>query len=212
MTYICRPNSNLLFFKMKSKTQWDDKTEQSLREAVETMRRGGIILYPTDTVWGIGCDATNKEAVEKIYKLKRRSDSKSMLILTDSEAKLPGLVSELPEIAYDLIDVSVRPLTVIYSGARNIAPNLIAEDGSVGIRISREAWSKELCKRMNVPVVSTSANISGEPTPHFFDQISDAIKKGVDYIADYRRDDRTPANPSEIIKLGPKGEVTIIRK
>lgn len=197
---------------MKKNRMWDEAAEVALKKAVEVMRQGGIILYPTDTVWGIGCDATNAEAVAKIYALKQRADSKSMLVLTDHKAKLPGLVRELPEVAYDLIEVSVRPLTIIYDGARNVAENLIAPDGSLGIRICREPWTAELCKRMRVPVVSTSANVSGEPTAHFFDEIADTIKAGVDYIVDYRQHDRTPAQPSEIIKLGAGGEITIIRK
>lgn len=196
---------------MKKQHIWDEHAEAALREAVKVMRAGGIILYPTDTVWGIGCDATNADAVQKIYELKQRSDSKSMLVLVGSEGMLEGIVESCPPVAYQLIEAAVRPLTLILDDARHVAPNLIAADGSLGIRVSREAWSAELCRRMHVPVVSTSANISGEPTPHFFDEISDTVKQRVDYIVDYRQNDRTPAEPSEILKLGRDGEIRIIR-
>lgn len=185
---------------------------EDIRKAVEVMQRGGIILYPTDTIWGIGCDATNESAVQKIYALKKRSDSKSMLVLVDSDVKLQGLVSEVPEIAYDLIDLAIRPITIIYSGARNVAPSLITDEGTLGIRVTKEEFSQELCKRMRVPVVSTSANISGEPSAAFFSQISPEILAGVDYVVEYRRDDNSPSEPSQIISLGSGGEVKVIRE
>lgn len=185
--------------------------KEDIREAIRVMREGGIILYPTDTVWGIGCDATNEEAVRKIYNLKKRSDSKSMLVLTDHIAKVERVVEEIPEVAYELIDVADKPLTIIYSGAKNLAKNLIASDGSVGIRITKENFSKALCESFRKPIVSTSANISGEPTAHNFCEISEEIKKGVDYIVKFRQDDSSKAMPSSIIKLEAGGVVTVIR-
>lgn len=175
------------------------------------MAAGGLILYPTDTIWGIGCDATNEEAVRKVYALKRRSDHKAMLLLMDSSAKLNYYVQEVPDVAWDLIELADSPLTVIYSGARNVAPNLLAEDGSVGIRITQEEFSHKLCERFRKPLVSTSANVSGEPSPANFSEISATIKAGVDYIVRYRQDDLSKAAPSHIIKLGAGGLVKIIR-
>ncbi|GAD05366.1 Sua5 YciO YrdC YwlC family protein [Porphyromonas crevioricanis JCM 15906] len=186
--------------------------KDDLQTAVRTLREGGVILYPTDTVWGIGCDATNSAAVQKVYKLKQRSDSKAVLVLIDHEAKLSGLMREVPELAYNMIDLAVRPLTIIYPAARNIAPELLAEDGSLGIRISKENFSHELCRMLGRPVVSTSANISGEPSPACFAEISQKIKEGVDYIVRYRQDDRSKALPSQIIKLEVDGQVKVIRE
>lgn len=185
---------------------------EDIKEAVRVMRAGGIILYPTDTIWGLGCDATNEEAVKKIYALKQRPDSKSMLVLTDNEAKLERIVDEVPEVAYNLIEVAEKPLTIIYSGAKNLAPNLIAQDGSVGIRITKEAFSKALCEAFRMPIVSTSANISGQPSAQNFSEISEEIKQGVDYIVKYRQNDLSKAKPSSIIKLEKGGVVTIIRE
>ena len=175
------------------------------------MAAGGLILYPTDTIWGIGCDATNEEAVRKVYALKRRSDHKAMLLLMDSSAKLDYYVQEVPDVAWDLIELADSPLTVIYSGARNVAPNLLAEDGSVGIRITQEEFSHKLCERFRKPLVSTSANVSGAPSPANFSEISETIKSGVDYIVRYRQEDLSKAAPSHIIKLGAGGLVKIIR-
>lgn len=184
---------------------------EDIKKACEVMKAGGLILYPTDTIWGIGCDATNKEAVQKVYELKKRSDSKAMLVLVDQPACLEAYVSDIPTIAWDLIAVADKPLTIIYSGAKNLAANLIAEDGSVGIRVTQEAFSKQLCERFRKAVVSTSANVSGEPSPANFAEISDTIKNGVDYIVNYRQDDKRKAQPSNIIKLGAGGTVQIIR-
>ena len=175
------------------------------------MAAGGLILYPTDTIWGIGCDATNEEAVRRVYELKRRSDHKAMLILMDSSAKLNYYVQEVPDVAWDLIELADSPLTVIYNGARNVAPNLLAADGSVGIRITQEEFSHKLCERFRKPLVSTSANVSGDPSPANFSEISETIKAGVDYIVRYRQDDLSKAAPSHIIKLGAGGLVKIIR-
>ena len=175
------------------------------------MQAGGIILYPTDTIWGIGCDATNEEAVRRVYELKRRIDNKAVLVLTDSTAKLNMYVSEVSDIAWDLIEVTDTPLTIIYSQAKNLASNLLGEDGSIGIRVTNEEFSRKLCERFRKPIVSTSANISGEPSPANFQEISEEIKKGVDYIVNYRQEDMSKAKPSHIIKLGNGGVFQIIR-
>lgn len=185
--------------------------EADLKEAVRVMKEGGIILYPTDTVWGIGCDAKNAEAVRKIYELKRREDSKSMLALVSSEGMLQRTVEEVPDIAWQLIDAAVEPISIIYDGARGVAPNLIAEDGSLGIRITGEKFSNALCERMRGPIVSTSANISGHPTPHNFSAISKEILEGVDYVCRYRRDDNRPKVASSIIKVTKGNIVKVIR-
>lgn len=186
---------------------------QDLQQALSVLRAGGIILYPTDTVWGIGCDATNAEAVARIYALKQRSDSKSMLVLLDSPGKLHGYVAEIPPTADMLLEASEggRPMTIIYPAARNLAANLVAEDGSVGIRITREAFSGALCRQLRHPIVSTSANISGQPTAHFYHEISEQIIQGVDYVCRYRQDDETPAQPSSIIKIEEDHSFKIIR-
>lgn len=186
--------------------------QEDIKKALEVLKSGGIILYPTDTIWGIGCDATNAEAVKRIYELKKREDSKSMLVLMENPALLDRYVSEVPEVAWDLVEVSTTPLTVIYPQAKNLASNLIAADGSIGIRFTKEAFTSQLLQRFRRPLVSTSANISGEKSPSFFDEISEEIKNAVDYIVEYRQGDRTPSKPSSIIKLGPGGQIEIIRK
>ncbi len=185
--------------------------EEDIKKAVEVLRNGGIILYPTDTVWGIGCDATNADAVSKIYRLKQREDAKSMLVLVDSDGMLQRTVSDVPDIAWELIDAAVNPLTIIYDHPNGVASNLTAPDGSLGVRISSERYSSELCRRLRRPIVSTSANISGEKTPKTFREIADAVKEGVDYVAEYRRDDTTPHAPSNIIKLSEGGLFKVIR-
>ena len=183
-----------------------------LKKAVEVLKSGGIILYPTDTIWGIGCDATNTEAVKRIYDIKKREDSKSILILMENPALLNRYVDEVPEVAWDLVELSTTPLTVIYPGAKNLAANLVAEDGSIGIRFTKEEFTRQLLQRFRRPIVSTSANISGEKSPAFFDEISEEIKESVDYIVEYRQDDRMPSQPSSVIKLGPGGQIDILRK
>lgn len=184
---------------------------EDIKKACEVMAAGGIILYPTDTIWGIGCDATNEKAVQRVYELKRRADNKAMLVLMDSEANLDRYVSDVPDIAWDLISVSDKPLTIIYSSAKNLATNLLGADGSVGIRITNEEFSKKLCERFRKPLVSTSANVSGEPSPANFSEVSEVIKEGVDYTVSYRQDDMSKAAPSGIIKLGAGGLVQVIR-
>lgn len=185
--------------------------KQDLDAAIRTLRSGGIILYPTDTVWGIGCDATNAEAVAKIYALKRRADAKSMLVLVDSVPALERIVPQIPDVAYDLVDLATRPLTIIYDKAVGVADNLLAPDGSLGVRVTSEDFSEALCRIFRRPIVSTSANISGEPTPLTFSAISADIVEGVDYVVSYRRDDKRQAPPSQIIKLGMGGEIKVIR-
>lgn len=186
--------------------------QEDIKKACEVMLEGGIILYPTDTIWGIGCDATNEEAVKRVYELKQRDDSKSMLVLLDNPAKLQTYVQEVPDIAWDLIELTDKPLTIIYDGAKNLASNLIAEDGSIGIRITSESFSSELCRQFRKPIVSTSANISGEAAPDKFTHISDKIKEGVDFIVAYRQKESTPAKASGIVKLGKDGTIHVIRK
>lgn len=183
-----------------------------IKKAAEVLKNGGVILYPTDTIWGIGCDATNPEAVARIYQIKKREDSKSMLVLMENPALLERYVNDVPEIAWDLVEISTTPLTVIYPGAKNLAANLIADDGSIGIRFTKEEFTVKLLQRFRRPIVSTSANVSGEKSPAFFDEISEEIKNQVDYIVEYRQNDINPAQPSSVIKLWPGGRIDIIRK
>lgn len=186
--------------------------EEDIRQAVETMKKGGVILYPTDTVWGIGCDATNEKAVAKVYEIKRRADSKAMICLTDSDVRLQRYVRNAPEVAWNILELATKPTTVIFDEVHNLAPNLKAEDGSVAIRITREPFSKELCYRFQKPIVSTSANISGEPTAQNYRDISEEIINAVDYVCFSRRQEKEPHTPSSIIKIRKNGEMEIIRK
>ena len=176
------------------------------------MREGGVILYPTDTIWGIGCDATNEDAVRRVYEIKQRQDSKAMLVLVDSSVKVDFYVRDVPEVAWDLIDLADKPLTIIYSGARNLAANLLAEDGSVGIRVTNEDFSKRLCQQFRKAIVSTSANISGQPSPKNFSEISEEVKSAVDYIVGYRQEEISNPKPSSSIKLDRGGVIKIIRE
>lgn len=186
--------------------------QQEVRKALEVLRKGGIILYPTDTIWGLGCDATNEEAVRKIYEIKNRDVSKSMLVLVDSVSRVDSYVDEMPSIAWDLVEVSASPLTVIYPQGRNLATNLLAEDGSIGIRVTQEEFSQALCAALRHPIVSTSANFSGQPAPDCYAAIDEALLQKVDYIVNYRRDDVEKKQPSSIIKLEKNGTFVIIRK
>lgn len=190
--------------------------EQDIKNAVETMRRGGVILYPTDTVWGIGCDATNVEAVRRVYEIKQRDDSKALICLVDSDARMQRYFRNVPDVAWQLVDSlkegDGRPTTLILDGAINLAQNLIADDGSVGIRITNEPFSKELCYRFQKAIVSTSANISGEPAAQNYCDIDQRILNAVDYVCWSRRQEHKPHTPSSIIKLKANGEVTVIRK
>lgn len=185
---------------------------EDIKKACQVMGEGGVILYPTDTVWGIGCDATNEEAVRRVYEIKQRADSKAMLVLVDSPVKVDFYVDEVPAVAWDLIELADKPLTIIYSGARNLAPNLLAEDGSVGIRVTNEEFSQRLCRQFRKAVVSTSANVSGQPGAANFSEISEEIKSAVDYIVGYRQNDMSRPKPSSIIKLGKGGVIKIIRE
>lgn len=187
-----------------------DKSED-IRNAVAVMKKGGVILYPTDTVWGIGCDATNASAVARIYEIKKREESKAMICLVDNENRIQRYVRDVPEVAWDVMNLSIRPTTVILDGADGLASNLVAEDGSIAMRITKEEFSKELCYRMQKPIVSTSANISGEPTAQNYRDISQEIIDSVDYVCWTRRNEHQPHQPSSIIRLRKNGEVTIIR-
>lgn len=185
--------------------------DEDIKLACEILRKGGVILYPTDTVWGIGCDATQSNAVKKVFEVKRRADNKALIVMLGDEQQLERYVDDVPEIAYDLIDAAVKPLTIVYDRGCNLAPELLGEDGSVGIRITKENFSSRLCRAFRKPIVSTSANISGEPTPAIFKEISEDIKNSVDYIVETRRDDINPNSPSSVIKLGAGGTIKIIR-
>ena len=186
--------------------------DKDVNAAVEVMRRGGVILYPTDTVWGIGCDATNAEAVAKVYAIKHREDSKAMICLVDSEARLQRYVRNVPNVAWDVIEMATKPVTVILDGAANLAPNLLAEDGSVAMRVTREPFSNQLCYRFQKAIVSTSANISGMPPASNYSDIDPELLQAVDYVCTSRRQEKKPHTPSSIIRLRPNGEVEIIRK
>jgi len=186
--------------------------QEEIKKALEVLRSGGVILYPTDTVWGIGCDATNESAVSRIFEIKKRMDAKAMLVLIDSPGKLQVYVDEVPDIAWDLIEMSDKPLTIIYPEAKNLAANLISEDKSVGIRVTKEEFSNKLCAQFRKPIVSTSANVSGEPTPTNFSQISNEIKSAVDYVVNFRQGETTKPKPSSILKLGKGNLFQMIRE
>lgn len=186
--------------------------EEDLNKAYETLKKGGIILYPTDTIWGIGCDATNEKAVEGIFEIKKRADHKSMLVLLNNINFIHSYIHEVPEIALDIVEIAEKPTTIIYPGAKNLAKNLIAEDGSIGIRITKEKFTNKLLDKFRKPIVSTSANISDEKSPINFKDISDHIKNSVDYIVKYKQDDTFKSKPSAIIKIGLSNEIEIIRE
>ena len=185
---------------------------EDIQQAVQTMRSGGIILYPTDTVWGIGCDARNAEAVKRVFALKRRDDSKALICLVDSANRMQQYSRSIPDVAWDLIDYAQNPLTLIVDGALNLAPNLVAQDGSIAIRVTRERISHDLCYRFQKAVVSTSANLSGQPAPRNFMEISPEIIQGVDYVMKARQNDVTKGKPSQIVKISKDGQITFIRK
>lgn len=185
---------------------------EDINKALEVLKSGGIILYPTDTVWGLGCDAANKNAVEKIFKIKKRNEQKSMLILLNNISSIYSYVEIVPEIAFDIIELSDKPVTVIFPGAKNLAQNLIAEDGSIGIRITHERFTEQLLKKFRKPIVSTSANVANTETPLNFSEISNEIKEKVDYIVEYKQEETILGNPSSIIKIGLSNEVQVIRE
>lgn len=186
--------------------------KEEINKTLEILKGGGVILYPTDTVWGLGCDATNAEAVAKVNEIKGRAADKSLIVLLDTDNKLQSYVNDIPEVAYDLIEYAEKPLTVVFSNAKNLASNVINADGSVGIRIAKHDFCQQLIQRFRKPIVSTSANISGQPTPKFFDEISEEVKAAVDYIVDLEQENHTPKQPSTIVKLGPGGQFEFIRK
>lgn len=185
---------------------------EEVAKALKVIQDGGIILYPTDTIWGIGCDATNTEAIKKIYQLKQRDESKSMIILLDNDNKLASYVRDIPEMAYDLIEFAENPLTLILSGARNVSPALINADGSIGIRIVKHPFCEQLIQRLRKPLVSSSANISGKPSPKYFSEIDDEIISGVDYVVDLEQHDKQAKKASTIMKLGADGRFNFIRR
>ena len=185
---------------------------KDIREALITLRNGGIILYPTDTVWGLGCDATNSFAVDKIFKIKARSLNKSLLILVDGEQMLERYVKEIPEIVFELTRVSDSPLTIIYPEGKNLAKGVCSEDGSIGIRICNDDFCSELINRFRRPIVSTSANFSGKPAPENFSQIDKSVIDAVDFVVKYRQDDLRKSSSSPVIQVKSNGTIRIIRK
>ncbi len=186
--------------------------KQDIEQAIKVLNNGGTILYPSDTIWGIGCLATDPIAVQKVYDIKKRSDTKSMLILLDNANSLPSYIDEVPEIAWDLVDAADNALTIIYPNGKNLAKNLLPEDKSIGIRIPDDDFCRQLIQKLRRPIVSTSANLSGQTSPSFYDEIDQEIINSVDYVVKWRQDDHTPAAASSIIKLGLGGEISIIRK
>jgi L-threonylcarbamoyladenylate synthase len=186
--------------------------DEDIKDSLISLRKGGIILYPTDTIWGLGCDATNPAAVEKIFKIKSRSENKSLLILVNGEQMLERYVKDIPEIAYELTGVSDGPLTIIYPAGRNLAPGVCSEDGSVGIRICRDEFCSGLISRFRKPVVTTSANFSGKPSPENFSDIEKSVIDSVDYVVRYRQNDRQINSASPVIKVELNGTIKIIRE
>ncbi|HPF96689.1 MAG: threonylcarbamoyl-AMP synthase [Mangrovimonas sp.] len=184
--------------------------QQEIKNCLEVLLNGGLILYPTDTVWGIGCDATNSEAIKKVYQLKQREDNKALICLAADDRMLKKYVKEVPQVALDIIEIANKPTTIIYDEAQNLAPNLISSDGSIAFRIPDDDFCYWLMRKFNKPIVSTSANISSAPTPQSFKEISPAILKGVDYVVNLHRD-KICKNPSSIIKLSNNGTVKVIR-
>lgn len=186
--------------------------QDDLLQALDTLRSGGLILYPTDTIWGIGCDATNAKAVERVFALKGRDHSKSMIVLLGNDNQLQSYVQEVPEIAYELIEATDKPLTIIYSSAKNLADNVLAEDGSVGIRVVSHPFCERLLQRFRKPIVSTSANSSGVASARNFNEISENIIMGVDYIVKFGQNDTVLGEPSTVMKIDPSGKFKFIRK
>lgn len=186
--------------------------DSDIKQALETLRAGGLILYPTDTVWGIGCDATNPEAIDRVYQLKGRTTEKSLIVLLADDYQLEGYVQEIPEVAYSLIEYTEKPLTIVYDKAKNLPDNLVASDGSIAIRVVKHDFCERLIQRFRRPIVSTSANISGNPSPQTFDDIDQVIKDGVDYIVEFGRNDLSRRQPSTIMKIGSGGKFSFLRQ
>ena len=185
--------------------------ESEIKITADIISAGGIVLYPTDTIWGIGCDATNPESIQKIHHIKQRTDSKSMLVLVNSISMLEDYLETVPSLALDIIEEAEKPSTIIYPGARNLAANLLAPDGSVGIRLTSDPFCRKLIENTGLPIVSTSANISGDPSPDTFLEISTFIREQVDYVVKWRQDDTVPSTPSAILKLEMDGTITTLR-
>ncbi len=188
------------------------ETENDIKNGIKVIRDGGIIVYPTDTIWGLGCDATNGAAVEKVFTVKNREETKSLIILVDSISMLERYVAEVPDIAYQLIEVTDSPLTIIYPRGRNLAPGVCATDGSVGIRICGEHFCASLIRGFRRPVVSTSANFSGAPSPATFSEIDPRLTGMADYVAEYRRDDERKGRASSLIRINADGTIVVLRK
>lgn len=190
----------------------DSTITDDISAAVRCMRQGGVILYPTDTVWGLGCDSADSAAVHRIFEIKHRAEAKALISLVDSVAMLERFVSDIPDVALELAELSTSPVTIVYDRPVGLAPELLAPDGSAALRLTRERYSAALCRALRRPVVSTSANVSGHPTPAFFAEIDRHIIDAVDYVALYRRDDRQPARSSSVIKIGNDASMKIIRR
>jgi L-threonylcarbamoyladenylate synthase len=186
--------------------------EDDIKESLNILRKGGIILYPTDTIWGLGCDPANESAVNSIFKLKSREENKSLIILADGISMIERYVKDVPEIVYELIEVSDTPLTIIYPDGRNLAPGVCTDDGSIGIRICKDEFCSELISRFRKPIISTSANFSGKPSPGNFNEIEKILIAKVDYVVKYRQDDRGKNSASPVIKINKDGSIKIIRK
>ncbi len=189
-----------------------DPFQLEIKKAVEVLRNGGIILYPTDTVWGIGCDATNEAAVKKVFQLKKRTDAKSMIVLVENPNQLNSYVNQIPEQAWPLIEYSERPLTIVYDGAKNLAPSAVAEDGSIAIRITKDDFCRKLISQLRKPIISTSANLSGEKTPAAYHEISSDLLALVDYVVNLRQEERIQKQVSTIIRLRANGQIEFLRK
>ncbi len=185
---------------------------EDIRQAVTILKKGGVILYPTDTIWGIGCDACNSNAVKRVFEIKKRAEAKALITLVDSLSALDRIVDEVPEVAEQLIEAAVDPITIVYDQGINVAPELLAEDGSIGVRLTREQFSAQLCKTFGKPIVSTSANISGTESPKNFNEISKEIIDSVDYVCTSRRDEKTTPKASSVIKISANGVFKFIRK
>ncbi len=185
---------------------------EDINNALKVLREGGVILYPTDTVWGLGCDATDREAVAKVFRIKNREDSKSLIVLVNGFAMLERYVEEIPEIASQILEVADKPVTIIYPKGKNLAGNACSEDGSVGIRIASDSFCNDLITKFRKPIVSTSANFSGSPSPHNFSEIEKAIIESAGYTVNFRRQDNKKYKPSSIVKIENDGSIKIIRE
>ena len=185
--------------------------DNEINNAIAVLKNGGLILYPTDTIWGLGCDATNENAVTRLLELKNRTTEKGFITLLDNEGKLASFVREVPAVAYDLIEFSENPLTLILDGAYHLAPSVITTDGAAGFRITKDEFCKRLIWKLRKPIVSTSANISGQPHPQCFSDISPSILNGVDYVVNLRRNEKSTATPSKVIRLKSNGEIKLLR-